>query len=145
MSHEIRTPMNGIIGMTTLALEKINSDKQVAQEFLVKAKTSANMLLRIINDILDFSKIEAGKLDVSISLVSLRKTISNINDLFSHMAKQKNIDLIIKQDEEIPEFILSDELRLSQILTNLINNAIKFTKEGYVKVEILLVKQEKEI
>lgn len=143
MSHEIRTPMNGIIGMTTLALEKINSDKQVAQEFLVKAKTSANMLLRIINDILDFSKIEAGKLDVSISLVSLRKTISNINDLFSHMAKQKNIDLIIKQDEEIPEFILSDELRLSQILTNLINNAIKFTKEGYVKVEILLVKQEK--
>ncbi len=130
MSHEIRTPMNGIIGMTTLSLEKINSDPQTSKDFLIKAKASANMLLRIINDILDFSKIEAGKLDVSIAPVNLRKCISNINDLFSHMAKEKDIGLIIVQDEEIPEYILSDELRLSQILTNLINNSIKFNKKG---------------
>ncbi|PHO13041.1 hypothetical protein CPG38_04700 [Malaciobacter marinus] len=146
MSHEIRTPMNGIIGMTTLSLEKINSDPQTSKDFLIKAKASANMLLRIINDILDFSKIEAGKLDVSIAPVNLRKCISNINDLFSHMAKEKDIGLIIVQDEEIPEYILSDELRLSQILTNLINNSIKFTKKGYVKIEIKLIEQtDKEI
>ena len=136
MSHEIRTPMHGIIGMTTLALKNIDNDKQKSKDYIKKAQTSANILLRIINDILDFSKIEAGKLEINYETISLRESVSAINDIFSHMIEEKQLQLIIEQDELIPEFVLGDKLRLFQILTNLISNAVKFTEKGYIKIKI---------
>ncbi|WP_417324128.1 ABC transporter substrate binding protein [Halarcobacter sp.] len=136
MSHEIRTPMNGIIGMTTLAIKNIDIDKDKAKDYIKKSQTSANILLKIINDILDFSKIEAGKLEINYETISLRESVSAINDIFSHMIEEKELEFIIEQDELIPEFILGDKLRLFQILTNLISNAVKFTQKGYIKVKI---------
>ena len=144
MSHEIRTPMNGIMGMTTLALGNIEKDPTMAKEYMKKSQNSAKMLLEIINDILDFSKIEAGKLELEIEAMSLRETISRLNDLFGYMAKQKDLEFIIEQDELIPEYILADQLRLTQVLTNLASNAIKFTKEGFVKIKVELISKDHE-
>ena len=146
MSHEIRTPMNGVIGMSTLALSKIDNDIDSAKDFLKKGQNSAQILMGLINDVLDFSKIEARKLEVNIQAMSLRETISRINDLFGYTAKQKDLKFIIEQDELIPEYILGDQLRLSQVLTNLTSNAIKFTQKGSVKIKIeLLNKNEQNI
>ena len=144
MSHEIRTPMNGIIGMTSLAIKNLDKDIQESKDYIKKAQTSANMLLRIINDILDFSKIEVGKLEINNEAINLREIVSDINDIFNHMIEEKNLEFIIEQDEFIPEYILGDKLRLFQILTNLISNSIKFTEKGYVKVKIEFLSKEED-
>ena len=144
MSHEIRTPMNGIIGMTTLALSKIDEDVVQAKDFTKKANNSAKMLLGIINDILDFSKIEAGKLEIEQKQVSLGEILSQMNDLFSYTASQKDIKFIIEYDKIVPEYIIGDKLRLTQVLTNLISNAVKFTQKGTIKLKIELLSKDEE-
>lgn len=144
MSHEIRTPMNGIIGMTTLALSKIDTDVEQAKEFIKKGKNSAKMLLGIINDILDFSKIEARKIEIENKQVSLGEILSQMNDLFTYIASQKDIKFTIEYDNMVPEYILGDKLRLTQVLTNLISNAVKFTQKGSIKLKIELLSKEKE-
>lgn len=142
MSHEIRTPMNGIIGMLNLALSKIDTDTELSKEYVKKGHNSAKMLLGIINDILDFSKIEARKIDIDNKPFNLREIVSQLNDLFGYTARQKDLELIIIQDQFTPEFIVGDKLRLTQVLINLVGNAIKFTQKGSVKIKIQLLSKE---
>lgn len=144
MSHEIRTPMNGIIGMTTLALSKIDNNVEQAKDFTKKAKNSAKMLLGVINDILDFSKIEARKIEIEKTQVSVGEILSQMNDLFSYTAAQKDIKFSIEQENIVPEYIIGDKLRLTQVLTNLISNAVKFTNEGSISLKLELVSKKDE-
>jgi len=140
MSHEIRTPMNGINGMITLLMES-EGLTPVQREYTELAKESIDSLLRIINDILDFSKIEAGKLDVEHIEFDLYHLLNSIQKMFSFKIKTKQLDFIWSIDQKLPPKVCGDAIRLKQIIINLIENAIKFTDKGYVKVEIALLNE----
>lgn len=132
MSHEIRTPMNGVIGMTRLLMNTPMSKKQT--EFVESIHLSGEHLLTVINDVLDFSKLEAGKLDLKYEPIDLRSCIEDVLSLLSAKALEKNLELGYVVDTTIPLFIKGDLVRLRQILTNIIGNAIKFTQKGEVAV-----------
>ncbi len=134
MSHEIRTPINGIIAMTHLIGNTTLDEKQ--QKYIKTIKNSSNSLLNIINDILDFSKIEAGKLALEEIDFNLEELIENVSNIVDFKAKEKELDFQINYQNDINFYLCADSLRLSQILINLINNAIKFTNKGYIKVNI---------
>ena len=134
MSHEIRTPMNGIIGLTDLTLRTSLDDKQT--EFLSRLRSSADNLLHILNDILDFSKIEAGKFELEEVSFNLKTVIKNVVDLFSVKAKDKNLELIVNLDQQVHGQAIGDAVRVYQILSNLISNAIKFTEKGNITINI---------
>jgi len=136
MSHELRTPLNSILLLSRLLSE--NNDKNMNSEQIEFAKviqSSGNGLLGLIDEILDLSKIEAGKMELEVLDVSVKEISDNMRDLFSEVAKQKNIEFKII-DNEAPVVIKTDKMRLEQILKNLISNAIKFTSEGSVTLEI---------
>lgn len=136
MSHEIRTPMNAIIGLSELALDE---DSIVTQkDFLQKIKDSAKLLLRIINDILDYSKIEAGKLEFEKSEFKIDDIVSTMLSIFKKSAIDKGIELFFHIKPGVPNTLMGDSVRLTQTLTNLVGNAVKFTNKGFVELSIEL-------
>jgi PAS domain S-box-containing protein len=134
MSHEIRTPMNAIIGLSNLAL--LNSPDVKQRDYLGKIHTAGVSLLGIINDILDFSKIEAGKLTIETIPFWVDDVLGNVNTLIGQRASEKRLELVFSVASDVPQGLLGDPLRVSQILTNLISNAVKFTEQGHIQVSI---------
>jgi len=136
MSHEIRTPLNAVIGMAHLLQDESPQEHQI--ENLTALRFSADNLLVLINDILDYNKIESGKVTFEKVEVDLKKLITRIRQSLSLKAEEKNIRFNAIFDSDIPDVVLTDPVRLNQIITNLVSNAIKFTEKGYVKIEVLL-------
>jgi CheY-like chemotaxis protein/nitrogen-specific signal transduction histidine kinase len=132
MSHEIRTPMNAIMGMTRLLLEKAPKDEQL--KYLKAIRQSSDNLLVIINDILDLSKIQAGKMELEAIPFNIRAVLHNMAEIMKFKSDEKKLEFKVIIDDDIPEFIIGDQVRLNQILINLTGNAIKFTDNGHVYV-----------
>lgn len=139
MSHEIRTPMNAVLGFTHL-LEKQEMNP-LAKEYVQSIKHSGQNLMSIINDILDISKIEAGMLRIEKAPFSLRELLQSIRIMFESGLQSKNVQFITTVDEQIPDYLSGDSLRLTQILINLVNNAVKFTQQGRIEINITQEKQ----
>jgi len=134
MSHEIRTPMNAVIGTTNLLL--VDSPRPEQMEYLNILKFSGENLLAIINDILDYNKIEAGKLELIELKFNIHTLVQKIKQSFVPKAAEKNLELDLTVDQSIPEFLIGDQIRLSQILNNLISNAVKFTPKGRIDISL---------
>ncbi|MCP4347046.1 MAG: response regulator [Desulfobacterales bacterium] len=134
MSHEIRTPMNAILGFSEILLNKVDNPQQKA--YLSNIYSSGKALLSLINDILDLSKIEAGKMEIQFEPVDIGHLLNEIRQVFSHKFEEKGVAFKSETDKKIPGALLLDEIRIRQVLINLIGNAIKFTSEGYVKLSV---------
>lgn len=136
MSHEIRTPMNVIIGMTQIALHHVSDETQRSR--LVKIRVAAEGLLGIINDILDFSKIDSGKMALENRVFRLSGVLCSVYDLLEAKTREKNLELVFHQDDDVPDTLTGDSLRLSQVCINLCSNAIKFTQKGRISLNVRL-------
>lgn len=143
ISHELRTPMNGIIGMSHILAESNNMDDEEFDQ-IQTINQSANALLLILNDILSFSKLEAKKLELELIDFNLYELLENTIDIMFPAVMKKDLELFIKIDPSIPKMIVGDPGRIRQIITNLVNNAIKFTSKGQVVVEVVCKKKVKD-
>ncbi|GHU74795.1 hypothetical protein FACS1894188_04190 [Clostridia bacterium] len=141
MSHEIRTPMNAIIGMTSIG--KTSPDVNRKDYAFEKIENASNHLLGVINDILDMSKIEANKLDLSYEIFNFEKMLQKVVNVINFRVEEKNQDFLVHIDKKIPENLIGDDQRLSQIITNLLSNAVKFTPDyGKVRVDAFFIREE---
>lgn len=134
MSHEIRTPMNAILGFSESLYHKLKvpANKKLVNSVL----SSGNLLLSLLNDILDLSKIEAGKLELETQPVYLNSIIDDVKILYQDKAREKGLELSVLKDSEVPEILMLDEVRMKQIIFNLVGNAVKFTHEGFVQIGV---------
>nr|WP_228085106.1 PAS domain S-box protein [Mucilaginibacter sp. JRF] len=139
LSHEMRTPLNAVIGMSHLLIEDNPSESQ--KENLNILKFSAENLLRLINDVLDFTKIETGNVELEKASVKVRELLKSVTSSVQYKANEKNIYIKSRVDDDIPECILGDATRLSQILLNLASNSVKFTDEGGVTIDLKIIEQ----
>lgn len=144
ISHEIRTPMNAILGFSELLREHLK-DNSKYNDYIRGITNGGQNLLNIINDILDLSKIEANKLVINPEPMNPRRIIEEVQQIFSLKTKEKNLDFTIHIDPALPKSIMLDEVRMRQVLFNLIGNAVKFTQEGFIKVEIKLISLDESV
>jgi signal transduction histidine kinase/CheY-like chemotaxis protein len=142
MSHEIRTPLNAVVGTTYLLLQDNPQEHQ--EKYLNMLKFSAENLMLLINDILDFNKIESGKIELEKSPFLISKLITQVKNTNQNKAKENETRLRVMIDNEIPATLIGDSLRLGQILTNLVSNAVKFTKKGFVIIQCLVIEKTEE-
>ena len=140
MSHEIRTPMNAVIGMSEIVLQEDNLSDTV-REHIMSIQSAGNTLLSIINDILDFSKIESGKMEIVPDNYQLSDLLYDVKNMIQFRMKDKPIEFIVKVDDTIPDTLYGDEVRVRQILINLLGNAVKFTDEGSIALRITWKKE----
>jgi signal transduction histidine kinase/CheY-like chemotaxis protein len=143
MSHEIRTPMNAVLGMDEMILRETEAGSVADQEKLGRIHTygenirdAGNVLLSIINDILDLSKIESGKMELVREKYHFAKTLQDVNTMMRIRAEQKGLRYVVETDGEMPEYFYGDELRIRQILVNILNNAVKYTEKGSVTISV---------
>ncbi|MCP4147359.1 MAG: response regulator, partial [bacterium] len=137
MSHEIRTPMNAILGFTEILGNKVKNNQN--KEYLNAINSSGKTLLKLINDILDLSKIEAGKVQLNLEAVDVATIFNDMKHIFGLEAEEKGLDFIIEVGKNIPGGLILDELRLRQIILNLLGNAVKFTSKGYIKLTVNII------
>lgn len=140
MSHEIRTPMNAIIGFSDMLYKGKLAEKE--KEYVKNIKLAGENLLTIINDILDISKIEAGMMTFEEHTFSLKEIFKSLNGMLTGKAKEKKLDLVFSCNEDVPDSLLGDPTRLTQIILNLAGNAIKFTQKGKVQIDVRVLKNE---
>src|SRR5690349_15647773 len=140
MSHEIRTPMNAVLGMADVLAETDMNSKQ--RHYLNTIINNGNALLELINSILDLAKVESGRMSLEAVLFSPREVVERVLESLAIRAHEKHLELVAQIDARIPELVLGDPLRLRQILTNLVGNAIKFTESGNV-VTVVQTDQQK--
>jgi PAS domain S-box-containing protein len=135
VSHELRTPLNAVIGMSHVLLQENPREDQLQN--ITTLKFSAEYLLSLINDILDFSKIEAGKIAIEKTNFNLYNLVESVRQTFLYQAKEKNIEFLLHMDPDVSEYVIGDPVRINQVITNLISNAIKFTDQGQVELSIV--------
>ena len=140
MSHEIRTPMNAILGFTSILVEQIRDPQH--RDYLKTISSSGRLLLKLINDILDLSRIEAGRLNLEYAPIDVREILEELRRLFRHTASNNGVDFEVQASADLPAILYLDEVRLRQVLLNLIGNALKFTSKGFVRVSAYIRPQE---
>ena len=134
MSHEIRTPINAVLGMNEMILRE--SDDANVREYAGKAHNAGKTLLNLINDILDLSKIEAGKMEIVNDVYYLSSVLNNVVNMMRVKAEEKKLDFLVEVDENIPDLLMGDDTRISQVIINILNNAVKYTREGSVRLNV---------
>ncbi len=134
MSHEIRTPLNAVTGFSELLTSLVEDEKQ--KSYLAAIKSAGKSLLTLISDILDLSKIEAGRLEIQYALVDIKVIVKEIEQIFAMKTSRENLDFIVDIDEAVPAALRLDEIRLRQILLNIVGNAVKFTEKGWIKLSV---------
>jgi PAS domain S-box-containing protein len=142
ISHEIRTPLNSIIGFSEMLAGQLEDPK--LKEYAASIRSAGDSLLMLINDILDLSKIEAGRLDITPEPVDLKAVITEISQVFAVKVAKKNLDFIIDVDDNVPGLLMLDKVRIRQVLFNLIGNAVKFTPQGFIRLIVHVLTEDKE-